>query len=133
MAAFTRADEVTIPRSPDEGVKWGWEAHETVSLKGTFTIGDAEASSTLSVSKGESGPQVNGTPAIVATMYRMITRWNLTDDQNRVAELNLNNISLLPMRYFNPIIDEIGLITKRGEVADPLPSSSGANEPTFQS
>jgi hypothetical protein len=132
MAAFSRADEVTIPRTPAEGVAWGWEPHETVTLKGKFTIGDASASSTVNVSKGESGPQVNTTPDVVVTMARMITRWNLTDEQNRVAELNERNIALLPMNYFNPIIDEIGVITKRGEVSDPLPLSSGVNEPTFQ-
>ncbi len=135
MAAFTRAEEITIPKTPEDGVKWGWEPHETVTFKGKFTIGDIEASSSVTVvpNGGDGAPGISTTTSSSKTMLRMIAHWNLTDDQGRVAELSLRNIEMLEMNYFTPIMETIDEITKRGQVKDPLASSSGVNEPTFQS
>lgn len=133
MAAFTRVEEVTIPRTPEEGQQWGWEPHESVTLKGTFTVGDAEASSIIKMTPNEQGkPEVTTSTSLTKQMYRMIKRWTLTDEQHRVAEVTLRNIEMLPVHYLTPIMDAIEEITKRGQVVDPLALSSTANEPTFQ-
>src|SRR5258708_38482232 len=99
MGAFKRVNEIQIPRTPEEGAAWGWDAHESVVIKDVFTLGDAEAVANMSAG-------ADGTPSVsmsqVKMLDRMIVRWNFTDDSGNVGVKNELSISQLPMNYVAP-------------------------------
>lgn len=123
MAAFSNKAEITIPATPELGKAWGWEPHETVTIKGKFTVGDMEAVSSMKLGEDGKTPEID--MSSIKMLGAMITAWNLTDDQNRVAELSERNIAELPLNYFTPIMEVIDVINKKGAIADPLASSNG--------
>ena len=128
MAAFSKKADITIPTPPETGEKWGWEPHETVTVKGQFTVGDMEAVSTTTMDAETGAPNVS--LSSVKMLYAMIVSWNLTDDLHRVAVINEQTIAQLPMNYVTPVLDVIDEVSKQGAVANPLASSASANVPS---
>ncbi len=131
MAAFSKKADITIPTPPETGEKWGWEPHETVTVKGQFTVGDMEAVSTTTMDAETGAPNVS--LSSVKMLYAMIVSWNLTDDLHRVAVINEQTIAQLPMNYVTPVLDVIDEVSKQGAVANPLASSPSANAPSSAS
>lgn len=120
MGAFSKKANITLPANPEQGAAFGWEPHETVTLKGAMTVGDMDSISTLKVGSDGKTPEMD--MSSVKMIASMIVEWNLTDDQNRVAELNEKNIAALPLNYSTPILEAIDAINKKGAIADPLAS-----------
>jgi len=131
MAAFSKKADITIPATPGDAQKWGWEPHETVTIKGKFTVGDMEASSATNMDAETGTPNVS--LSSVKMLYAMIVSWNLTDDLHRVAVINEQTIAQLPMNYVTPVLDVIDEVSKQGAVANPLASSPSANAPSSAS
>jgi hypothetical protein len=126
MAAFSKKDDITIPATPEDGQKWGWEPHETVTIKGTFNVGDMEAISTTIMDPNTNTPSIS--VSSIKMLHEMITAWNFTDDQHRVAVINEQTIAQLPMNYVTPILECIDSVSKKGAPANPLVSPTSANE-----
>jgi len=125
MGAFNRVSEITIPRTPEEGKAWGWDQHETVTLKDVYTIGDAEYTAVFR----EGAPSVSP----VKLLDAMIVRWHLTDENGNEAVKNERSIARLPANYAQPITDEIGKIIEKGQVKDPNAFLNSASAPTSAS
>jgi hypothetical protein len=127
MAAFSKKAEITLPATPEEGAKWGWEPHETVTIKGNFTMGDAQSS--VKMTTDDSPDEVN----TLKLMEAMIVSWNFTDDNHNVVVLSPQSVAQLPLEYAGPIIQAIGKITGKGAIKDPLASSKPSPAPTKES
>jgi hypothetical protein len=122
MGAFNKAKEIFIPRNPEEGQAWGWDSHESVTLKDVFTIGDAQAIKVM----------IDGVANASETklLDRMILRWNLTDENGNVGVKNEQSIERLPANYSKPITEEIAKIMMKGQVVDANAFTNGASQPT---
>lgn len=112
MGAFSRVKNIIIP-DPDNAKdsetfrkKWGWEAHEQITLKGAFTAGDQE-----SVANVSTAIDADGKPILLAgtgrthILERMIVSWTLADERGNVVEISLANILQLPTNYTTPLLD----------------------------
>lgn len=117
MGAFSRVKEITLPANPEQCKAWGWDAHETVTIKNKFTVGDMEDSTSIQ------GTAEDGTPNVTVSSSKMldamITSWNLTDDAGNVVPKSLEAVRQLPMNYVEPILDAIDKVSKKGAVGDP--------------
>src|SRR5258706_177666 len=127
MAAFGRKNEITIPGSPEEGVAWGWEPHETVTIKGKLTVEDVESALESSSSA------INNSKNLSSTIETMVVDWHLTDDNHNIIPKTKQSIAKLPSDYFVPIMEAIDKVSKKKAVADPLPLSTSPGEPSLVS
>ncbi len=137
MGAGDKVPSVTIPddTKPEEAAKfrekWRWEAHETVTIKGTYTGIEQEA-----VDNASSGIKGKGKSRRVdmrlgtarnKLLEEMILNWTLTR-AGRKMEVVPGEIIRLPANYRKPILevcDQVAEIMDEEEEENFLPSSNG--------
>ena len=137
MGAFDVAKPITIPddSKPEEAAafrkKWGWEAHEQVTIKGMYTGVEEEAVSNASSSikgKGKNRDvEVHMGTARNKLLEVMIVGWTLVQN-GRPVEVTDRAILRLPANYRKPILekcDEIARTMDEEEEEDFLASSNG--------
>lgn len=151
MGAFDRKPDVTIP-NPEGGkaseayrkkhgehataeqefrARWGWDDHEQIVIRGTFTVSDQEqmenSSSTLEGKGKKRDLKVRTGSARRVLLERMIVSWTLTKN-GQIMPVTPENIGLLPANYRKPVLeacDEIAKTMDEDEQEDFLPSANG--------
>ena len=118
MGAFDQDNPIILP-DPNDPVaaekfrkKWGWENHEQVILKGSYTAADMESVTNASVASelgSRKGNQQNITiqsgTGRIQLMICMIKDWTFTANGARVP-VNPRTIRQLPYRYQQPILEK---------------------------
>lgn len=133
MGAFSKHEPIKISGRP------GWEPHEYVVIKGNFTAGDKDyvaAKATGTASKDGKNAEVSiPVSNTVRVMQRMIIEWHLTDGNNSLVPLTVENIAELPVSYSEPIMDAIDEIAKKGSLtaSEQENFTKGASQPTSKS
>lgn len=129
MGAFDDVPDITIPRSEEERIEWGWEPHERVVLKGRLDVADQKftANKMSKINKkGDIETQV-GTGRF-GLLERMILSWTFKYRGQDVL-LNTQAIDRLPSSYSNRILSVIDEIAIGGmneeEQSNFLPSANG--------
>jgi hypothetical protein len=105
MGAFSSVDNIMLPRTPEEREEWGWEPHETITIKGKASTEDIDA---INV-----GDQRGKRTQVM--LERFITAWTLTYDNGQPVKVNPTSISQLPGKYIIPITLEVGFILNSGK------------------
>ena len=138
MGAFDVVPNVVIPNPDDPEAsaafrkKWGWEPHEQVIIRGTFTAVEQEAVENAAsgfVGKGrKKDVELRQGTARQTMLTRMIVDWTLAVNGKKV-DVSPAMIRRLPANYRTPILeacDEIAAGMTEEEQEDFLPD---ANEP----
>ncbi len=137
MGAFDSVPNITIP-DPDDAEaseafrkKWGWEPHEQIIMRGTFTAGDQEAvgNATSSANKKGKVTYQAGTGRL-KLLELMIVDWTLTQNGRKV-EVSRTTIKYLPSKYSTPILDkcdELAVTMDEEEQEAFLPSASAPTQ-----
>lgn len=128
MAAFDLIPHVHVP--DDEGnpeaarafrKRWGWEPHEVVIIRGTFTAGmqeDVGNASTRIDKKGNA--ELLGGTGRRKLLEVMIVDWTLTESGRKVS-VTPDSIKRLPANYSTPLLarcDEIAAAMNEEEQND---------------
>lgn len=112
MGAFDVVPNIVIPDpdKPEEEAafrkKWGWERHEQVIMRGSFSAGDQEAvgnAATVTDKKGNMSYQA-GTGRL-ALLGRMIVDWTFTAGGRKVP-VTPDAIRRLPSSYTTPLLEK---------------------------
>jgi hypothetical protein len=127
MGAFDDVAPIILPRSDEERTKWGWEAHETVILKGQLDVSDQEyVANRYGKADKKGNVEIAMGTGRYALLHRMIKSWTFMYN-GKPVELSVSNINRLPASYSNPIlsvIDELSQTMTEEEEDDFLPSAS---------
>ncbi|MFL5626382.1 MAG: hypothetical protein ACJ788_12390 [Ktedonobacteraceae bacterium] len=139
MGAFDVVQNITIPNPDDTAAseafrkKWGWDPHEQIIIKGSFTAADQEimenASSALKGKGSKRDVELRTGTARRKLLEVMIVDWTLSSNGRKV-DVTPENIGRLPANYRKPILeacDEIASTLDEDEQEAFLPSAS---EPT---
>lgn len=134
MGAFDDTSPITVPDPTDPQAeqafrkKWGWEPHELVILRGTYTAGDQESvnnASIVTTKKGEATFQL-GT-ARLKLLECMILDWTLMRNGQKVP-VSPGMIKRLPANYCTPLLercDELAATMQEQEQEDFFVSANG--------
>lgn len=112
MGAFDVIPNITIPDPDDTKAseafrkKWGWEPHEQVIMRGTFTQADQEAIGNAASTATKDGKIIiQAGTGRTQLLEQMIVDWTLTQNGRKV-EVTPKNIRRLPAKYSTPILEE---------------------------
>jgi hypothetical protein len=138
MGAFDEKPNILIP-DDDRDVaaaqafraKWGWDAHEQIVVRGTFTAADQEqmenASSTLKGKGRHRNIEMKTGSARRTLLERMIVNWTLTRN-GQIIPVTPEAIGKLPANYRKPVLeacDDIAMTMDEEEQDDFLTSANG--------
>ncbi len=111
MGAFDEVANITLP-DPDDAEKsaafrkkWGWDPHEQVIIRGSYTAGDQEIITNASVGilkKGDT--QFQAGTARTQLLNRMILDWTFKRNGVKVPK-TLENVKRLTANYTTPILE----------------------------
>jgi len=138
MGAFDEKPNILIPDDDRDTeaakafrVKWGWDAHDQIIVRGTFTAADQEqmenASSTLRGKGKKRNIEMKTGSARRTLLERMIVNWTLTKN-GQIMPVTPETIGKLPANYRKPVLeacDEIAMTMDEEEQEDFLPSANG--------
>src|ERR1700692_627930 len=134
MGAFDDVANITIPDPTDPIAaeafrkKWNWEAHESVTVKGSVTVADQEYVSNKYIRATKNGDtEMQAGTGRYALLDRMIIDWSLLRNNMRVP-VSAANIRQLPANYSNPIlerVDQLAAAMTEEEQEDFLPFVNG--------
>jgi hypothetical protein len=134
MGAFDDKSPITVPDPSDDKAaaafrkKWGWEAHEQVILKGTFTAGDQESMNNASVIVDKDGATtVQAGSARLKMLECMVVDWTLARNGQRVP-VSSSAIKRLPANYSTPLLercDQLASTMKEEEQEDFFDAANG--------
>jgi len=140
MGAFDVAKPITIPddSKPEEAAafrkKWGWEAHEQVTIKGAYTGVEQEAvdnASNAIKGKGKNRDfDIRVGTARNKLLEVMIVGWTFVQN-GRSVEVTDRAILRLPANYRKPILekcDEIAQTMDEEEEEDFLAPANGHSQ-----
>jgi hypothetical protein len=113
MGAFDAVPHILVPddeRDPAAAKafrsKYGWEPHEQVILRGTFTAGMQETVSNASVISDKKGKmQMLGGTGRIKLLECMIVDWTFSSNGHKVP-INAETIKRLPSRYCLPLLEK---------------------------
>ena len=92
--------------------RWGWDAHEIVMMRGTYTAGDMEAVGNASISKDkQNNPVFSAGSGRVHLLARMIVDWTLSAGGRKVA-VTIEAIRHLPANYSTPLLEKCDELAK---------------------
>lgn len=112
MGAFDTTPNITVPDDTDPIAaaafrkKWGWEPHELVIMRGSFSAGDQEAIGNAAVSTDKGGKMIfQAGSGRLALLQRMIVDWTFAAGGRKV-EVRPETIKRLPANYSNPLLEK---------------------------
>lgn len=134
MGAFDQIANIMVPDDSDPlgaklfRKKWGWEQHEMVILRGTFSAGDQEAVGNAAMTTDKKGnASFQAGTGRIQLLFRMIVDWTLASNGRKV-DVTLQAIKRLPANYSNPLLekcDELAQAMTEEEQGDFLDSANG--------
>lgn len=141
MGAFDKKPDILIPdddRDPKAAKAfrqhWGWDSHEQIMIKGSFTAADQaemeNASSELAGKGRRRNLKVKTGDARLKLLECMIVNWTLTES-GRPVQVTAANISRLPANYRRPVLekcDEIAMTMDEEEQEDFLDASPAPSQ-----
>ena len=113
MGAFDTTPNITIPDDEADPIaaaafrrKWGWDAHEIVIIRGSFSAGDQEAvgNAAMTMDKKGNAKYQAGTGRL-ALLQRMIEDWTLSAGGRKVP-VTPEAIRRLKSNYTTPILEK---------------------------
>jgi hypothetical protein len=113
MGAFDQVANITVPDDEGDPIgarlfrkKWGWDAHEVVIMRGSFSAGDQEAVGNASMQADKKGNiSFQGGSGRIKLLERMIVDWTLAQNGRKV-EVTPQAIKRLPANYSNPLLEK---------------------------
>jgi hypothetical protein len=116
MGAFDEIPNIILPDPADPEAatafrkQWGWEPHEQVILRGSYTAADQEAvenaaSGVKSLGRGRPQLESRGGSARRTLLERMIVDWTFAQG-GRTVPVTREMIGKLPVNYRRPILEK---------------------------
>jgi len=135
MGAFDQVANIVVPNDEGDPVgakifrkKWGWDAHELVILRGSFSAGDQEAVGNAATTTDKKGnPTFQAGSGRLKLLERMIVDWTLAVNGRKV-DVTPQAIRRLPANYSNPLLercDELAQAMTEEEQEDFFASANG--------
>lgn len=134
MGAFDQSPNIVVPDDGSDPIsaaafrkRWGWEAHEQVIMRGSYTAGDMEAVGNASMSMDKkNNAKLSAGSARLHLLHRMITGWTLKAG-GRDVPVSLDAIRRLPANYSTPLLEKCDEMAKgmtEDEQEDFFPAAS---------
>ncbi len=119
MGAFDQAANITIPDDEGDPVaaaefrrRWGWEPHEIIILRGSYTAADMEAIGNASMALDkQKNPVFSAGSGRLHLLHRMIVGWTLKAG-GRDVPVSLEAIRRLPASYSTPVLEKCDELAK---------------------
>ncbi len=117
MGAFDNTNEtITIPTSPEQAKEWGWEPHESVTVRTVVTVEDEEAVNNQvmkmvsNFGKGKKNQALDIQSNLGATrrlwIQRMLVSWTFTKNGMPIP-ISAESLKQLKGSYLDRIYDAI--------------------------